>query len=94
MAKKSFETVLREQCETNPGPNSRRILRVLDGSFLPGRRARLLRRMEAHAREHLATMGVKVGDDWGKVKERDWQSFFKALAEFLVAIMPLILQFL
>ncbi len=90
---KSFENVLREQCQARGGPRAKRVLRVLDRKFLPGRRAKLLRKWEAEARDHLAANGLKVGADWGSVKERDWDAFFDKLLEFLLAILPIIMQF-
>jgi len=90
---KSFVDVLKEQIDSRKIKllgKGKRLKELLDEK--PSRRrTRILNRLERHARVQLEEEGIKVGDDWSTVSERDWNKFFTNLLNFLISLLPLIL---
>jgi hypothetical protein len=89
----NFLEAFREQVEKRKSRSGRRLLKRL-GGMTARRRARVVARMEAHARVELKSRGYAVGATWDTVGERDWDKFFESLVKFLSALMPFLLMFI
>lgn len=91
---KTFAEVLQQKIEENKGKGRfQRLYRLLTEKNSK-RKERLLKRLEDHARLHLANEGIEVEDDWSAIEQRDWSTFFQSLLKFLTALIPLIMPFL
>lgn len=85
-----FEQRLQAELDSNPtfrrSATGKRAASVL---AMPARRkARVLARMESHAKTQIGKEGQDV--NWGRVSALNWES----VLEFLKAILPLLLMFL
>jgi hypothetical protein len=83
-----FASNLQAQLEADPDlkRRGRRLLKVLQEPDSP-RKARIVARMEAHARAHLEMMGMEA-IDWSAI---DWKSIIEGLLKVLLALLPLLL---
>ena len=87
----TFLEALREQVEVRKSRRGRLLLRRLD-AMTPARRARVLVRMEAHARTHLVAAGMASATgviDWSSI---DWSKVLDVILKILMAILPFLLM--
>lgn len=79
--------------DNNTRLRSNRLILVIEGPH-NRRRKRVLERLEKETRAFLEERGYVVGNDWGTLEERDWESFFDAFLKFIAKLLPILLAFI